>query len=129
MQEITGIEEEDKITEHLRSHQWDLEAAVQDALNEKEGIRPIFTSMPPAPTSSPPGTQSTGSPAEDDLELPSPSARLERRSGREVVRREGWLMWSLNLAVFPLRFILSAANEIFQFIGAFPFQGRVCLLL
>jgi hypothetical protein len=101
MKEITGIEDEAKILEHLTSCQWNLEVAVQNALNEKEGIRPIFgTAPPPSPPPSPP----------QRMMSPGPP-------GREVVRRAGWLEWTANLAVFPLHFILNAVNEIFQLTG------------
>ena len=36
---------------------------------------------------------------------------------RAVVQRQGWLEWTTNLAFYPLRFIVSAANELFQVIG------------
>jgi len=111
LQEITGIEDNDKIVEHLSSHQWNLEAAVQDALNEKEGIRPIFTATPPVPEA-PPLLQSLSQSA--NIAQPPPGISTRRR---EVVRRQSWLPWTLNLAFFPLRFVMSAANEIFQFVG------------
>lgn len=99
LKEITGIEDEGKILEHLSSHEWNLEAAVQDALNEKEGIRPIFGTTPPRPSPPRPLTQ-----------------RMNTHS-TELVRRVGWLEWIANLAVFPLRFILSTMNELFQLTG------------
>lgn len=112
LKEITGIEDENKIIEHLSSCQWNLEAAVQDALNEREGIRPIYGGVPSGPSRPPPPVPQSST--------PSPQARFRVNGMRgAVVRREGWFEWTLNLAIFPLRFILSAANELFQLLGNF----------
>lgn len=109
-QEITGIEDETRILQHLSSHQWDLETAVQDALNEREGRGSVYgassSSGNPSPVGSPPvhlSNRVVGS--------------FGRHREQAVVRREGWLEWGANLAVAPLRFILSGANELFQLIG------------
>ena len=96
--------------QHLSSCQWNLEAAVQDALNEKEGVRPVFTAIPPVPDDAP----LLESLHQSSSTEPPPGITTRRR---EVVRRASWLSWTLNLAVFPLRFVMSAANEIFQFVG------------
>lgn len=103
--EITGIEDEAEILEHLGSHQWNLEAAVQDALNVKEGRGTIYSQTPsPRPPPSP-------------VSQASVTSHTGRPGRRAVVRREGWLEWTANMAVYPLRFVLSAANELFQLIG------------
>ncbi len=116
--ELTGIEDEERSVEHLRSHQWNIEAAVQDAFNEKEGIRPTFGTSPPPPSSPP------SSPPRPQLNRQIQNALLFQGAppppgGREAVvrRRDSWLGWTLNLAVLPLRFILSAANEVLQLFG------------
>lgn len=95
--------------EHLESHQWNLEAAVQDALNEKEGRVPIFGATPPPRP--PPATRTQSS--QQSRVISSAGSR----GGGAVVRREGWMDWAANLMVYPLRFIVGAANELFQLIG------------
>ena len=122
--EITGIEAEDVITEHLSSHHWNLEAAVQDALNVKEGIRPIFGTMPPsAPLLqfTPPNEPRGGR----DVIAGSVQWGTGGRRRMDVMRREGWLEWSMNLAIFPLRFILGVANEMFQLMGTL--HTHICM--
>ncbi len=94
--------------ERLSAHQWDLEAAVQDALNEKDGIGPVFGGMPPRP--SPP-------PLNQQVHRVNPGGGSG--AGMQVVRRAGWLDWTTNLAISPLRFVLSVANELFQFVGMY----------
>lgn len=112
--EITGIEDENTIKECLESHQWNLEAAVQDALNEKEGIRPIFgSSAPPVP--SPPVPHHLTE--QESVDSDGTDAAGARRGA--VIRRESWLAWGLNLTTLPLRFVMNAVNELFQLLGKF----------
>lgn len=111
-QEITGIEDEDKILEHLRSRQWNLEAAVQDALNEKEGIRPVYG-------------DTSSSPSEPLAQrVPTSVATTSTGAGREVARRAGWFEWFANMAVLPLQLVVGAINDLFQFAVGFLFGNE-----
>jgi len=77
---------------------------VQDALNEREGKGSIYS---PSPSSSQMGSSNS-------QRSPRAASGISRGA---VVRREGWVEWMMNLAIYPLRFILSATNELFQLVG------------
>lgn len=88
-QEVTGVDSLERCRELLSAHSWDLEAAVQDALTQREGGTPVYAPPPPPPPPPPP----------QQAVLP---------------RQQGWWEWLNNLALFPLRFVLHTANEVLQ---------------
>lgn len=122
-QELTGIEDHDKSVEILSLHQWNLEASIQDTLNEKEGRSPIYT--PPSPTQSPPLLdQPAGAGAGPRRRIQVPVTRYAQPIDGPVVRQQqqqqqqqGWWDWLMNLALFPLRFTVTSASDLFQLLS------------
>ena len=53
---------------------------------------------------------------------PSPSVRHPVRA--VLPRQQGWWEWLVNLAFFPLRFVINTTSEFMQFIG----EGRESVL-
>uniref|UniRef100_A0AAJ7WKL9 FAS-associated factor 2-like n=1 Tax=Petromyzon marinus TaxID=7757 RepID=A0AAJ7WKL9_PETMA len=56
-QDLTGMESMEQCRRTLQQHQWNIEAAVQDRLNEQEGVPRVFDPPPPPPR--PPPTPQT----------------------------------------------------------------------
>ncbi|XP_072295845.1 FAS-associated factor 2 isoform X2 [Eucyclogobius newberryi] len=48
-QDLTGLESMDQCRRTLEQHNWNIEAAVQDRLNEQEGVPSVFNPPPPRP--------------------------------------------------------------------------------
>ncbi|MEE6479870.1 hypothetical protein FKM82_012394 [Ascaphus truei] len=48
-QDLTGIESMDQCRQTLQQHNWNIEAAVQDRLNEQEGVPSVFNTTPNRP--------------------------------------------------------------------------------
>ena len=104
----------------LSSRNWELEAAVHDALNEKEGIPSVFVPPPPQPgLRYRPTSTSSGSGSPSPRPSPSPPAPVVRgRGGLAVAQQhQTWWEWLVNLAIFPLRFVLNAASDLLQFLS------------
>lgn len=123
IQEITGIDDHVKVVQLLSSRNWELEAAVHDAFNEKEGVPSVFASDPTLPQ---PGIRrrhlASGSPASShgSTSPASPPLPTVVRSGAGPVvaqQQQSWWEWFVNVAIFPLRFVLSAATDLLQFVS------------
>ena len=120
MQEITGIDDHAKIVQLLSSRHWELEAAVHDAFNEKEGVPSVFAPDSPAPlrpglrrrpmSSSVPGQESA-------TDAPPPGNGGRSRNRTVIAQRQNWWEWIVNVAIFPLRFVLNAASDLLQFVS------------
>lgn len=128
-QEITGIDDHAKVVQLLSSRHWELEAAVHDAFNEKEGVPSVFAPDPAPPL--PPGPQpglrrrpmASSAPGQDSATDPSPSPHGNgrgSRSGAVVAQQQNWWEWLVNVAIFPLRFVLNAASDLLQFVSKSP---------
>ena len=122
-QEITGIDDHAKVVQLLSSRHWELEAAVHDAFNEKEGVPSVFAPDPPTPPpASQPGVRrrhmASSVPGQDaPPSVTSPSNSGRSRNGAIVAQRQNWWEWLVNVAIFPLRFVLNAASDLLQFIS------------
>ncbi len=121
MQELTGIEDHDKCVEILSLHQWSLEASIQDTLNEKEGMNPIFTPPPNAPTQ----------PQDLRRRIQVPItryARVQQTPRGAVARQYSWWDWLVNIALFPIRFTVTTASDLFQFVSELCVQFLIRIL-
>jgi hypothetical protein len=131
-QEITGIDDHAKVVQLLSSRHWELEAAVHDAFNEKEGVPSVFAPDPHPPPPPPLGPQpgvrrrqmassAPGRVQESATDAP-PSATPHGNGGRSrngavVAQRQNWWEWLINVTIFPLRFVLNTASDLLQFVS------------
>ena len=130
-QEITGIDDHAKVVQLLSSRHWELEAAVHDAFNEKEGVPSVFAPdphPPPPPTGSQPGVRRRPMASSAPEQVPGSSMDApptatphggsgRSRSGAVVAQRQNWWEWLVNVAIFPLRFVLNTASDLLQFVS------------
>ena len=131
MQEITGIDDHAKVVQLLSSRHWELEAAVHDAFNEKEGVPSVFAPDPVPPPPPPAGHAQSGlhrrpmamsasgrGSATDAPPTSTPhGSGVRSRNGAVVTQRQNWWEWLVNVAIFPLRFVLNAASDLLQFVS------------
>ncbi|XP_064597373.1 FAS-associated factor 2-like [Liolophura sinensis] len=99
-QDLTGIEDIQRCREILQRHNWDIEVAVQDTFNEREGAPSVFT---------PPQRQDPRLPP---MNLQPSDQRVFTIQGR---RPEGFFQWSYFLLLLPFRFLYSTIADIFRF--------------
>lgn len=110
----------------MSSRHWELEAAVHDAFNEKEGVPSVFAPDPPPPG---PGLQpgvrrrpmASSAPGRAPADAP-PTATPHGGGGRSrggavIAQRQNWWEWLVNVAIFPLRFVLNTASDLLQFVS------------
>uniref|UniRef100_A0A6I8P9S7 Fas associated factor family member 2 n=1 Tax=Ornithorhynchus anatinus TaxID=9258 RepID=A0A6I8P9S7_ORNAN len=96
-QDLTGIESMDQCRQTLEQHNWNIEAAVQDRLNEQEGVPRVFTQPPARP-----------------LQVNTADHRIYSY----VVSRpqpRGLLGWGYYLIMLPFRFTYYTLLDIFRF--------------
>ncbi|XP_029439569.1 FAS-associated factor 2 isoform X3 [Rhinatrema bivittatum] len=96
-QDLTGIESMDQCRRTLEQHNWNIEAAVQDRLNEQEGVPSVFNPPPTRP-----------------LQVNTADHRLYSY----VVSRpqpRGLLGWGYYLIMLPFRFTYYTLLDIFRF--------------
>ncbi|KAJ4946475.1 hypothetical protein JOQ06_024142 [Pogonophryne albipinna] len=96
-QDLTGLESMDQCRRTLEQHNWNIEAAVQDRLNEQEGVPSVFN-----PPSSRPLQVNTA----------------DHRVYSYIVSRpqpRGLLGWSYYLIMLPFRFTYYTLLDIFRF--------------
>ncbi|XP_069507562.1 FAS-associated factor 2 [Ambystoma mexicanum] len=109
-QDLTGIESMEQCRQTLEQHNWNIEAAVQDRLNEQEGVPMVFSPPPVRPLM---------------------VNTADHRVYSYVVSRpqpRGLLGWGYYLIMLPFRFTYYTLLDIFRF--AFRFirpdpRGRV----
>ena len=95
---------------------------MHDAFNEKEGVPSVFA-QEPAPPIQPglrhrPMASSSIHGSSTDTSPRSPSAPHMRLRERVVAQRQhGWWEWLINVAIFPLRFVLNAATDLLHFVS------------
>ncbi|KAK2829084.1 hypothetical protein Q7C36_017074 [Tachysurus vachellii] len=96
-QDLTGLESMDQCRRTLEQHNWNIEAAVQDRLNEQEGVPSVFNPPPARPLQ-----VNTG----------------DHRVYSYIVSRpqpRGLLGWSYYLIMLPFRFTYYTLMDIFRF--------------
>uniref|UniRef100_A0A674IKT7 Fas associated factor family member 2 n=1 Tax=Terrapene triunguis TaxID=2587831 RepID=A0A674IKT7_9SAUR len=96
-QDLTGIESMDQCRDTLEQHNWNIEAAVQDRLNEQEGVPSVFNPPPSRP-----------------LQVNTADHRIYSY----VVSRpqpRGLLGWGYYLIMLPFRFTYYTLLDIFRF--------------
>uniref|UniRef100_I3M6F8 FAS-associated factor 2 n=1 Tax=Ictidomys tridecemlineatus TaxID=43179 RepID=I3M6F8_ICTTR len=96
-QDLTGIESMDQCRHTLEQHNWNIEAAVQDRLNEQEGVPSVFNPPPSRP-----------------LQVNTADHRIYSY----VVSRpqpRGLLGWGYYLIMLPFRFTYYTILDIFRF--------------
>ncbi|XP_036920314.1 FAS-associated factor 2 isoform X2 [Sturnira hondurensis] len=96
-QDLTGIESMDQCRRTLEQHSWNIEAAVQDRLNEQEGVPSVFNPPPSRP-----------------LQVNTADHRIYSY----VVSRpqpRGLLGWGYYLIMLPFRFTYYTILDIFRF--------------
>ncbi|XP_075756809.1 FAS-associated factor 2 isoform X1 [Pelodiscus sinensis] len=100
-QDLTGIESMDHCRHTLEQHNWNIEAAVQDRLNEQEGVPSVFNPPPSRP-----------------LQVNTADHRIYSY----VVSRpqpRGLLGWGYYLIMLPFRFTYYTLLDIFRFALSF----------
>uniref|UniRef100_A0A665W9F6 FAS-associated factor 2 n=1 Tax=Echeneis naucrates TaxID=173247 RepID=A0A665W9F6_ECHNA len=96
-QDLTGLESMDQCRRTLEQHNWNIEAAVQDRLNEQEGVPSVFNPPPSRP-----------------LQVNT----ADHRVYSYIVSRpqpRGLLGWSYYLIMLPFRFTYYTLLDIFRF--------------
>ncbi|KAI2657035.1 FAS-associated factor 2 [Labeo rohita] len=96
-QDLTGLESMDQCRRTLEQHNWNIEAAVQDRLNEQEGVPSVFNPPPARP-----------------LQVNT----TDHRVYSYIVSRpqpRGLLGWSYYLIMLPFRFTYYTLLDIFRF--------------
>ncbi|XP_023690356.1 FAS-associated factor 2 [Paramormyrops kingsleyae] len=96
-QDLTGLESMDQCRRTLEQHNWNIEAAVQDRLNEQEGVPSVFN---------PPSTR------------PLQVNTADHRVYSYIVSRpqpRGLLGWSYYLIMLPFRITYYTLLDIFRF--------------
>ncbi|XP_070534832.1 FAS-associated factor 2-like [Ptychodera flava] len=101
-QDLTGIEDMQECRRVLESHNWNIEAAVHDTLNEAEGSSPVFRQPEPPPRPS----------------MRPPMVDLQPRDQRvyTIARRHPmtWLQWGYMLVFLPFRFVYTTILDLFR---------------
>ncbi|MGH0140364.1 UNVERIFIED_CONTAM: hypothetical protein FKN15_042105 [Acipenser sinensis] len=96
-QDLTGIDSMDQCRRTLEQHNWNIEAAVQDRLNEQEGVPSVFNPPPSRP-----------------LQVNT----ADNRVYSYIVSRpqpRGLLGWGYYLIMLPFRFTYYTLLDIFRF--------------
>ncbi|MED6266625.1 FAS-associated factor 2 [Characodon lateralis] len=96
-QDLTGLESMDQCRRTLEQHNWNIEAAVQDRLNEQEGVPSVFNPPPSRP-----------------LQVNT----ADHRVYSYIVSRpqpRGLLGWGYYLIMLPFRFTYYTLLDIFRF--------------
>lgn len=101
-QDLTGIEDIDRCKDILREHNWDIEIAVQDTFNKREGAPNVFN-QPEAVNNEP----------------REPSMNLQPTDQRvfTVARPppQGIYQWLYHVIIFPFRFVYSTLLDLVRF--------------
>ncbi|ESO84463.1 hypothetical protein LOTGIDRAFT_132197 [Lottia gigantea] len=99
-QDLTGMENIERCREILQRHSWNLETAVQDTFNEREGAPTVFNQPTPEPR--------------------VPALNLQPRGQRvfTVGRQppQGIMQWGYFIILFPFRFVYSTFYDILLFV-------------
>ncbi|KAK7469954.1 hypothetical protein BaRGS_00036058 [Batillaria attramentaria] len=100
-QDLTGIDDMNRCREILQRHSWNIEAAVQDTFNEREGAPTVFSQQ-----------------ASQEMREPVVNTRPYNQRVFAVQRQqpEGILQWSYYIILLPFRFFYSTIFDIFSFV-------------
>ncbi|KAK2568233.1 FAS-associated factor 2-B [Acropora cervicornis] len=118
-QDITGYSDAEKCRIVLERHNWDIETAVQDTLNEAEGSQPVFHPLQNSFDGSDEEnysandinmTQNQVSSARNATGSPTPNTEVQRFG-------QSWLLWALSVPFLPFRFASSVLCDIFGWIA------------
>ena len=95
---------------------------MHDAFNEKEGLPSAFAQEPVPPIQSglrhrPMASSSSYGANTDTSPQPSSAPHVRLREGVVAQQQQGWWEWLVNVAIFPLRFVLNAATDLLHFIS------------
>ena len=106
-QTITGKDDFQECKELLVQHHWDLQTAVQDALNQAEGRANVYLE----------GHGDLSSDSDQEIVEHEPLGPVMQPSGpiREPAPT-GWTDWLLSAASFPFSFTLSVVADLYRFI-------------
>ncbi|XP_020605014.1 FAS-associated factor 2-like [Orbicella faveolata] len=120
-QDITGYNDIEECRAVLERHNWDIETAVQDTLNEAEGSEPVFHPR----QDSFDGSDDENDGRDEDSATQSQFSRTTANTGtpRTVVvaqrQNQGWLFWALAIPFLPFRFASSIVRDLLGFIVRF----------
>ena len=96
---------------------------MHDAFNEREGVPSVFASDP-TPLVQPElrhRTMASSGPSRgSNADIPPhspPSMHMRAHEGVVAQRHQNWWEWLVNVAIFPLRFMLSAATDLLHFVS------------
>ncbi|XP_027722935.1 FAS-associated factor 2 isoform X1 [Vombatus ursinus] len=116
-QDLTGIESMDQCRHTLEQHNWNIEAAVQDRLNEQEGVPSVFNPPPSRPLQE--------SNISENIMLKSMGTNIQpcftplvtEKAGEHcpLSRTWGLLGWGYYLIMLPFRFTYYTILDIFRF--------------
>ncbi|CAB4025864.1 Hypothetical predicted protein, partial [Paramuricea clavata] len=97
---ITGKEDFEECRQLLAHHHWDLQIAVQDALNQAEGRGDVYQEE------------------QRDVSTDSDQELIENEPPGPIIEPApmGWSNWLLNMASFPFTFTLSVITDLYRFI-------------
>ncbi|KAL3890949.1 hypothetical protein ACJMK2_003218 [Sinanodonta woodiana] len=99
-QDLTGIDDIARCREVLERHNWDIEVAVQDTFNEREGAPSVYTQLPPP------------EPRQPAMNLMPSDQRIFTVASR---RPQGIIQWGYYIFSFPIRFLYSTLVDLLRF--------------
>ncbi|KAL5015363.1 hypothetical protein ScPMuIL_009633 [Solemya velum] len=98
-QDLTGIDEINRCREILLRHNWNIETAVQDTFNEREGAPSVFTQTQPEPR-------------QPQMNLQPTDQRVFTVTRR---RPQGLMEWGYAIILFPFRFVYSTLLDLLRY--------------
>lgn len=105
-QDLSGIEDIERCKRILQQHSFNIEAAVQDTLNESEGRPPVYNQ--------PQGQLNERPPAVDTHPFVQRVYTVAR-----PLPTHGWFEWSYMFILFPFRLIYSTLSDVLRFLSRF----------
>ncbi|MXQ83717.1 hypothetical protein E5288_WYG002328 [Bos mutus] len=111
-QDLTGIESMDQCRHTLEQHNWNIEAAVQDRLNEQEGVPSVFNPPPSRPLQVNTADHRIYSYV---VSRPQPRASYFIAGIPPFFILKGLLGWGYYLIMLPFRFTYYTILDIFRF--------------
>ncbi|CAH3168286.1 unnamed protein product [Porites lobata] len=134
-QDITGFHDVEKCRSVLEQHNWDIETAVQDTLNEAEGSQPVFHPRQNSfECSDDEDNTSSGTNSVTENHVTENSGRTSDTTGDPAVTavaqrgNQSWLYWFLSLPLLPFRFGSSVFTDVLGWIARLlwptAFQAR-----
>ncbi|XP_076457146.1 FAS-associated factor 2-like [Babylonia areolata] len=103
-QDLTGIEDMNRCRGILERHSWNIEAAVQDTFNEREGVPQVFAQQ-----------NSRNREMEREPQVNTHPVNQRVFAVPRRVQPQGLIQWSSYWLFFPFRFFYSTIFDIFRF--------------